>query len=421
MVSKSDRRYVGKAWGSLATTKNLFGKLLLLALLQFIPIVGQIALLGCALGWAREAAWKMDTPLPDHVLGRGETGFWARGAKAFLAIILFQIILSAVVALLNYIPLGLASWVDLEGDPLIVTMVVCVVLSILAMIFLSLAFTAGLVRLAIYNRFGAAFQFGVCLQMVFRHFGGLLKILIAFFLLSLVASIPVIVCVIVAVPGFFAAFGPVVTLNLAFGPSFLSVDPEIVSLLSGDSALGCSLVTVALVVALLLFQAISVMLELLEWRAIGNWVATFDVARWGGRFDKLPSQKSVAVPADGAEPGSAESAEGSPVEGVEISVPAPVKRSHPVLLWILSSVVAVAVCAAASWYAVSTFSEHQDEVGFDDITNVASDLADALSDAFEGTPYGRYVDDFLKDAGLSSGGSSNHSAPSVVPARTVEA
>ena len=59
----ADRRFFGRAWASLGSTRNVFGKLCLLALLQLVPVVGQIVTFGYFLGWLREAAWGMETPM----------------------------------------------------------------------------------------------------------------------------------------------------------------------------------------------------------------------------------------------------------------------------------------------------------------------------------------------------------------------
>ncbi len=415
MVSKSDRRYVGKAWGSLATTKNLFGKLLLLALVQLVPVLGPIVLFGCALGWAREAAWKMDTPLPDHVFGRDDPGFWGRGVKAFFATVLFQIVLGVVVCLVNYVPVGLANLVDLSGDALAVVTLACAVLSLLLAVLLALAFNAGLVRLAVYDRFGAAFQFGVCIQMVFRRFGGMVKILLAFFLLLVAYSVSAFLVAGAYAPGLASLVGSSFLVQLGLDSSgTYSAAATALEGLFGDLRLATVLLLVTVALAQLLLGSVSVMLELLKWRAFGNWVATFDVARWGGRFDRLPSQKAPLEAAEGARPADA------PAEGAEPPAPAPVKRSHPVLLWVLGTLVAAALCGAASWFAVSAVAELRDAVDWAAVEQLIRDAIDEIGKAFEDTPFAKLFDDMLKEAGLGAADGVTRAASARAPFPTVE-
>ena len=170
----ADRRFFGRAWASLASTRNVFGKLCLIALLQFVPILGQIVALGYFLGWVREAAWGMETPAPAHVLSGGDRAFWPRGAKAWVTTLLYGLIEAAFICILG------AVWTffgHMQGgivDDIVLGVLVAA--GLCGTILLTICCYVGLVRLAVYNRFGAAWQWGKSLQMAGRDFGGLLKL-----------------------------------------------------------------------------------------------------------------------------------------------------------------------------------------------------------------------------------------------------
>ena len=58
-----------RSWEAFRSTEGWFAKICVLALVAFIPILGPIVVSGYLLGWARDAAWGMDNPLPRKVFG----------------------------------------------------------------------------------------------------------------------------------------------------------------------------------------------------------------------------------------------------------------------------------------------------------------------------------------------------------------
>lgn len=284
-MALADRRFFGRAWASLASTRNVFGKLCLIALLQFVPVLGQMVTLGYFLGWVREAAWGMETPMPAHVLSGGDRTYWPRAAKAWVTTLLYGLIEGAFVCLLVGVWAFFGHMQTGIVDDIILGVLVAV--GLLGSIILLICYYVGLVRLAIYNRFGAAWQWGQSLRMAGRDFGGLLKLFFGTVGLNLLISVLAVAAAGVMVLAFLS---PTALSTFVGGVAMLggATDPEVV--------LG-ALVTVAagLLVASPLLAVLSFLLEIpylvisaVCWRALGNWAAQFDVARWGAMGDPLP-------------------------------------------------------------------------------------------------------------------------------------
>ena len=289
-MAVSDRRFFGRAWASLASTRNVFGKLCLIALLQFVPVLGQMVALGYFLGWVREAAWGMETPMPAHVLSGGDHDFWPRAAKAWVVTLLYGLIesifacvLTAVWVMFGHMQPGLVDDVALG---------VLVALGLVGSALLLIFYFVGLVRLAVYNRFGAAWQWGMCLRMAGRDFGGLLKLFFGTVGLNVLISV------------FVAAIASL--MGLAFMASIVA-SPMLSTLLGsayGIDGLVSALISLAgaLLVALPLFSVLTFFLNVpflvitaVCWRALGNWGSQFDIPRWGAMADPLPEPREDAV------------------------------------------------------------------------------------------------------------------------------
>lgn len=284
-----DRRFFGKAWGSLRSTRNVFGKLCLLALLQFVPVVGQMVLLGYVLGWVRQAAWRRETPMGAHVCGRGDADFWPRGAQAWCVEVLYGLLAVAVDACV----LVLLACVLAPGLPRLAESVAVGVASgviVLADVLLAVSMYVGLARMAIYNSFGAAWQMGVNLKMAFEDFGGLLKVAFGSLGLQLLAGVGACLttCLFLALAALLG--GPV---SAAFGFGALDGAATSFAALAGAGLAALPLLAVASFLLSIPYLVVSV----LSWRAFGNWVAQFDVAHWGTRHDPLPFERArVAEP-----------------------------------------------------------------------------------------------------------------------------
>ena len=341
MAADDSLKYFGNAWRSLKATPNLFGKLLLLVVIQIGPILGPIVAFGYFLGWAREAAWGMDTPLPAHLFGRDDKDFWSRGAKAFLVNILYALIVGVFASLAAAVQVVVPMYVSLDETAFFILEIACAVVSTLGALFFVALETVGLMRLAIYNRFGAAFQWGVCARMLFHHFGGIVKIALTFLLVYVVLSIPVVMAYAALTPailgtGALGVFG-------AMGVYMSELSEAVADLAMNASLFTCLITFVACTVVTLLVGVVGYLYEALMWRSFGNWVARFDVPSWGGRFDPLPYERQAA-------PAHAQPQSAVPVQGDAgfHAAPQAEKRCHPLLVTVLSLLLSVLVAAAAS-------------------------------------------------------------------------
>lgn len=291
-----DRRFVGRAWRSLASTRNVFGKVLLILLLQLIPIFGQIVTYGYMLGWLREAAWGIETPMPAHVLGQGDDKFWARGVKAFFVQVLYGMLLSVVWVVASGL-VGLASRDLRLGHSVGGSVLVAVVfaLAVVATVLLVIECVMGLVRLSLYNDFGSAWQWGAGLSMASVDFGGLIKVGAAYLGLMLLSSalafvfiaMPVGAALFLGLPGWVSSLDASSAIALRDGLNSLSPD-QISVLATGMMAALGAWVFAWLAIGMLLAVPAFIM-QAVCWRALGNWAAQLDVVDWGPSSDPLPA------------------------------------------------------------------------------------------------------------------------------------
>lgn len=290
-----DRRFVGRAWKSLASTKNVFGKILLILLLQLVPILGQIVTYGYVLGWMREAAWGFETPMPAHVLGGGDDKFWAHGVKGFFVQLLYALLFSIV----GVVAAGLLGMI--ANDPRLahsitgsVLVALVVATAVVAIVFLLIEFVMGLIRLSLYNDFGSAWQWGAGLSMAAVDFGGLVKIAVVNFLYMVLSEVLIVTAIalpmVIALVTGFAQWDGMIDSAQVFmnvGPDSLSYS-EVTSLILATSMTFGAL-PLLWTVAILLLSVPMMIFSLVCYRALGNWAAQLDVVHWGPSSEPLPA------------------------------------------------------------------------------------------------------------------------------------
>ena len=413
MAATYSRRFFGDAWASLKTTRNLFGKLCLLALIQFVPILGQIVAFAYFLGWAREAAWGMETPLPAHVFGRTDRNFWGRGAKAFVVSLLYALIVTAFAWLVWALGAVTMHVFEFSHTGIEVTYFVCSLVEVAVAFVLCLVYIVGLMRLAIYNRFGAAFQWGACLKMLGHDFGGMVKIVLTALVACVVMGIPALLASCALLP---AVFGTGLTGSFVGSVLYWGDTSQVVleQLMEGFG-LSLLITVAACAVVGFLLEVVVLMVEALMWRCMGNWVAQFDVPAWGGRYDKLPFECASVLPeapeaesadsanpvdptatADAPEAGAADAedathpaADAAPLDPALSMVPQLEQRCHPVLVGVLSSLVAIAVALAASLGSLSiAMDAYGEPLTVREWEQMLDELLDELDELVESPEYG---------------------------------
>lgn len=288
--------YFMRAWRALVASDAWFGRICLLALVSLIPVFGQIVVGGYLLGWARDAAWGMDNPLPRRIFGNEDKRLYRRGFFAlvikltvgiavcvgvFLCMSLLGLAAGVFSALLGGLyETGFAVFPALIGSFGI--MAAGIVLTFAAQFFV----WVGLMRMSIYDTLGSGFQLGHIWAMIRRDFVGLLKI----FFYELVASLCIGVAM--SIVWFVVLFvGMIVLMGFAGLADF-----------SGISAYGLEGVAILGLMAALLFAlfvayatvACAIGMQALIYRSLGYWTAGFDVASWGSQDDPLPSASLVS-------------------------------------------------------------------------------------------------------------------------------
>lgn len=288
--------YLSRTWCAVKATKNWFGKICLLGLIAMIPVFGAIVVSGYLYGWARDAAWRMDNPMPSRIFGNEDGRLYKRGFFALVISVAFTLVISvgsmvvmwafglaaagASSVFLHIVPDAVSSTLSMLALPSIVglTAVVCafVAVSLAAQFFV----WVGTMRMSVYGTLSSGFQLSRIWAMIRRNPAGLVKIflgqLAAGFLAGIVAS--VVWCVVVFV-GVFASL---------FAVGSLDYSGSYGSTIGGLTALG---VVATVVLALLVMFAtltVSVAIQLFVCRALGYWTADFDVAAWGSQDDPLP-------------------------------------------------------------------------------------------------------------------------------------
>ena len=85
-------KYFQTAWNDVKNSPGWFGKMCLLALVNFIPIFGSIVSYGYLYGWAREIAWGVHQPMPASIFSNDDGKFWRRGWFLFVIAFVFSLI-----------------------------------------------------------------------------------------------------------------------------------------------------------------------------------------------------------------------------------------------------------------------------------------------------------------------------------------
>lgn len=307
------------SWKRLTREGGWWKPVCVLALVGWIPILGQIALLGYAFEWARMAAWGSDASPKakghdySKVLKTGGIGFLVT-VSMVLVLAVFDMLVFGDFLMATAFPAGAGSLApsvlevvrrgtfDLLGGGSFAKTLLLLVVNV----FAGQIIMASVMRATIYDSFAAGWRVDRVLQMIGRDLGGFLHTyaisLIGGIIVWIYASIVSLLCTLVV-------FGGVMGTMVISGNDVLAM---------GDGGLSGAIVQVLLnlgpstILLLLLVAAglayvgnvISVIAELVSIHSIGRWFSRFDVERWGVSSAPLPD----GVP-------SIESNGGSPVAG----------------------------------------------------------------------------------------------------------
>lgn len=285
--------YFSAAWNDIKNSPGWFGKLLLLGLVSLIPVFGAIVVAGYLYGWARDMAWGVHSPLPEHIFGNEDGRLYSRGFFVLvigLACSLLPWVVDIIGSVLTggsfglwagwgyrsgfmSLPLGMAS--SLVG-------LVFFVLSIAASLFAVFFFWVGSMRMSIYGRLSAGFQFGKVWSMLRHDFNGIVRILGMAVLMGIavtvVASIITFLVVFVCMAVGVAVTGGNLNINAS------RPDAAIVSMVFAIGGVAVVLAVLAGFASMVMAMFVMAMVT----RALGYWTRQFDVPAWRGQDDPMP-------------------------------------------------------------------------------------------------------------------------------------
>lgn len=284
--------YFNAAWQDIKNTPGWFGKLVLLSLLSLVPVFGWLVVLGYLYGWARDIAWNVHGPMPKRIFGNEDGKLYSRGFFAIVIGFVFMLapwVLEAVWG--GIMGLGTAWSGGRHGGVFLFVGLSTMIFSLLiiaAAFFATLFSWVGSMRMSIYGRLAAGFQFGKIWAMIRHDFSGLLRILGMALVLAL--AIGVIASVVAFVLVFFGIFVGVLT---GGSLSAQSAHPG-AGIWAVVFATGGLMLVFGLVAAVL-GSAAYVFVEMMIVRALGYWTRQFDVPSWRGQDDPMPFELAGAA------------------------------------------------------------------------------------------------------------------------------
>ena len=228
-----------------------------MGMINCVPLVGQVFMIGYLYDWAKEASWGMKTSLPLDVGDIGRRGKY--GLMVFGVTLVWIVPVVIISLLLRLVPV--------VGDVLSFLMD-------LFSVFVWVIASAAALRSIIYERMMPGFQFGRVLKMARRDTSGLWQ--------SLAIALLNVVLVVAAL---FVLLLPTVP----FVVSIMSSSPT--AILGADFPVIVMLGMLTIVVSLVVWVAgavVSALIFALYARAIGYWMEQFEPAKWRSPAEPMP-------------------------------------------------------------------------------------------------------------------------------------
>ena len=282
------------SWKMLTRDKGWLKPVLVLTLVSWIPILGQIVVLGYGLEWARLTAWGVDSAPKQRGVRYGKV--LTTGGIALLVAITMSILLGLV----NIILFG-GAYVG-AAFPLLAGMTIsglvgslgsgllfggvsfaAILLMMVVNVFFGTFISVAMMRATVYDSFSAGWRLDRMFQMVVRDLGGFFHT----YAVSLIGSI---------VSGFAAGLVSLVGLLFVGTSAFFltyhaPVDgyySDLGSILMHLGAFPILLIVILAIVAFFAVQVVGVAMQLVSINAVGQWFCRFDVNRWGVSSAPLP-------------------------------------------------------------------------------------------------------------------------------------
>lgn len=309
------------SWKMMTRDKGWIKPVLVLTLVGWIPILGQIVLLGYALEWARLTAWGVDAAPKQRGVDYGK--LLTTGGKAFLVCLSMGFVAYSVLSLLFphvvWFDMGLVMGVLGElfeyGSRHIASF--SLVAGLVGVVLNTFIMAAAL-RATLYDSFAAGWRLDRLCQMIARDFGGFARVVGV----ALVGAVcqwvyRSLVAIVAAIATFGGVLGAVSVLGV-HGAYYYDTAQAVNQLLSFGAA--PLLILVVLVVAAgFAGSVLSTAMSLVSINAVGQWFNRFDVNRWGVSSAPLPD--GVPIHAQGAR--AATAAEWPPRDSAPVSPVSP--------------------------------------------------------------------------------------------------
>lgn len=286
------------SWRMLTRDKGWVKPLLVLTVVSWIPILGQIAVLGYGFEWARLTAWGVDSAPKQRgvdygkVISTGARAFFITVSLAFVCGLVLQILFPGSLAALMAMTAGGNGFAN---SVILASEATFFLLDLVIMVFAGTFLQAAALRGVLYDSFSAGWRLDRLFQMVVRDFGGFCKVLLVTLIGAAVSSAYAFVVAMIAM---LVLMGSLLSATAVIGLSdgHMSGWHFLADQLLHMGA-GPVLLFVLLLIALLFVgKVISTAMNLVGVNAMGQWFARFDVNRWGVSSAPLPDD----VPHNGA-------------------------------------------------------------------------------------------------------------------------
>lgn len=296
------------SWHMLTRDKGWVKPVLVLTLVGWIPILGQIVLMGYGLEWARLTAWGVDAAPKQRGVDYGKV--LSTGGRAFLVSLSLGFVIALVLQVvfpgsLYMLFTGLTAGNAVSVATAMTSGAAMSILTMVASIATGTFLQAATLRATLYDSFSAGWRLNRLFQMIGRDFGGFLKVLLVTLIGGAISGVYAfvvsLVLMLVVMGGVMSA-----TAFVGLSGSYMNGWHFLLEQLLRIGA-GPLLLFIVVVIALAFVgSAISTAMSLVSMNAMGQWFCRFDVHRWGVSADPLPSD----VPHRG---GASDSGMGAPV------------------------------------------------------------------------------------------------------------
>lgn len=283
------------SWKMMTRDKGWLKPILVLTLIGWIPILGQIAILGYGFEWARLTAWGVDAAPKQRGVDYGK--ILTTGGRAFVISLAVNVVLGILESLIFGVEMGalglfgssssvlgsfaFAGALGMSGAAAIFFEIVNMLVSTFIMV--------AVMRATIYDDFSAAWRIDRLFQMISDDLGGFLRV----YVISLIAGL--VKWLYSLILGFVATIvvmgGAVGVIAYGYGTGLMGHGAErmLINALLNMGPAVLLLVVVLGVLAMFLGGVISTAMQLVTINATGQWFTRFDLARWGVSSAPLPA------------------------------------------------------------------------------------------------------------------------------------